>query len=831
MATLIDRFKDIGLQWLEMRDQSRECTPLSAYCESVFPGPENAQTLRDCLSFLSDIDRFDRALQCFLAQSDSEVPCIPGYVFLEQIAAGGMGIVWHATDERLDRPVAIKVMKVSARNLPQATADFQHEAQLTARLAHPNLVPVYQQGVTSDGRCYYVMKLIQGESLAQRLRRGLSAVKERTELLIIFSKVCQGVAFAHRQGIIHCDLKPENIMIGLQGEVQVMDWGLAREINRKSEHAVKCIHAICGTPGYMSPQQAAGSGELDGRSDVFSLGVILSALLTGTLPHCFRIPNVADCTSSLHLQFKTLGVDPRLSRIATRCVSLDPTQRPADAIELAASLDDYLYGMEREKQRRQLWRKLAIASLLFAFIAAIGLFEYQRLWQSERSARNVAEVSRERTRRILDEWSLNVVDPWLELRPDELSPARCDLMERMQVQYDQLLTDGRQSPEVVAACAKSLRRIGQMRVINSDCEGAYGPLKRARELVEELLRISPQQLELQEDLAMICHVQGAMFDSLSPPLLDDSFSAYEVAISQLRQLVDQSHSIAYSRKLARSCISQAFVLRVMQEHRRGLELVNEAIDILRAPVADPSSEWLCKEDLASALNVRYLLFTDTGEPQLAEQSLREAIVTRDLLATAQPDFQKNNIRLGINYGNLGKHLNVHAEIDEALRYYHSATKILEPIFKRNPLPECRSTLRNVYSRRALVYEQLGSKEEAISDWKAAVSMETESKRPFLNARLALAEGSPLEAVQIVAALRANDQLASEQLFDFARIYARASALVGDEEVRHEFEFDALSLLDEALSSGYRVLYENDPAIIRDFRSLIRWPEVEAKLRQ
>lgn len=825
---MIERFKEVGLRWLEMRDQAIEIHSLNEYCESFFPGPENAHVRRECLAFLSNIDQFDRALQQFLEQDDFEKPCVPGYVLSEQIATGGMGIVWRATDEQLSRTVAIKVMKIAARSLPQAKADFQREARLTARLAHPNLVPLHQQGTTTDGRCYYVMKLIKGESLAERLRRCSCVVRERTELLRIFSQMCQGVAFAHRQGIIHCDLKPENIMIGIQGEVKVMDWGLAREIEPHIEQKKESFTSVCGTPGYMSPEQASGFEVLDYRTDVFSLGVILSTVLTGALSDCFRAPDLVDCQRILQTQFKSLGVDPRLSRIATQCVSIDPKDRPADAVELVEKLDGYLFGIERENHRRQLWRKLAIVSLLFALVAAIGLLEYQKLWQSERSARMVSEVSRERTRRILDEWSLSVVDPWLELRPDELTPARRELMERIQLQYDQLLVEERHSPEVVAACAKGLRRIGQMRVINSDYAGASEPLRKAKELVQGLLKLYPDQAELRADLAMICHVQGAMFDSQSPPRLEDSLAAYELAISQLTQLVDHSNSPEHSRKLARSCISQAFVLRIMDKHEKGLAVVDAAIDILE-DVSNASDESLSQEDLASALNVRYLILSDLGEALQAEQSLLRAIATREALAADQPDFQKNKIRLGINYGNYGKHLNVHGQLEPALKYYKLATEILEPILKRNPLPECRNTLRNVYSRRAAIYEQIGRKQEAIRDLRRAVEMETEAKRPILKARLALAEDAPHDAIQIVEVLRLNEQLNGEQLFDVARVYARASTLIGEVPDRKRYEEKVLSLLDQALSVGYRALYAKDPAIIYDFRPLARWPEVETKL--
>jgi tetratricopeptide (TPR) repeat protein len=820
---LIERIKNIGLQWLEMRDRATVLPSPRAFCETFFPGPENAHALSECLAFICKLDEFDSAFRGFLEQDDDVPPKIPGYEFLDRIASGGMGIIWRATDESLQRVVAIKVMKSAARHLPQAMTDFQYEAKLTARLAHPNLVPVYERGITNDGKCYYVMKWIQGESLAQKLRSCDNAIKQRIEWLKIFSQVCHGVAFAHRQGIVHCDLKPENIMVGSQDEVQVMDWGLAREITSPPGTNDDRAKAISGTPGYMSPEQASGSGEIDCRSDVFSLGVILSTILTGDLPECFRNKELVDYQRSLQSEFKARRIDPRLSWIACQCVSADQNKRPTNAIELAAKLDDYLYGIERENQRRQLWRKLAIASLLFAALTAVGLIEYQKLWQSEYSARRAAEASRERTREILDEWSLNVVDPWLELRPDELTPARRELVQRMQTHYDQLLVVERQVPRVVFACAKGLRRIGQMRVINSDYAGAREPLSRSRDLVEGLLRGDSSHLDYRTELAMICHLQGAMFDSQSPPQYADALAAYDWAILQLRQLVAQSESTVYPRKLARSYISQAWVLRVLHEQSKGLATIDEAVNILEKLIATNANEWLPLEDLASALNIRYLLYSDMGQPDLAMQSLRSAIATRESLAKLQPDFQKNTIRLGINYGNFGKHLNVHNQTSQALQYYNLATAILEPIQRRNSdLPECCNALRNVYSRRAMYYEQAGSSAEAIRDWRSALSMEIESKRPILQARLALAENAPQLAFEIAEQLGQVEGLTGEQIFDVARIYSRVAAETGESTLVDQYQAKALKMLERAAATGYRLPSVNDPAVERDLGHLVQW---------
>lgn len=819
---MTERFKAIGLRWLELCDQTAVRPSVEAFCEGILPGPENAHDRMQCLRFLADIDRFDANLDRLLSHDDNAVPSIPGYALLDQIASGGMGIIWRANDLRLNRIVAVKVMKSSIKSLPGAAEDFHQEAQLTARLAHPNLVPIHELGIAEDGRAYYVMKLVDGQTLAQRLASYKSVVQHRTELLKIFSQICQGVAFAHRQGILHFDLKPENVMVGRLGEVQVMDWGLARELPQSGRPSTRRYpRAIGGTPGYMSPEQALGSDLIDQRSDVYALGAILAVLLTGNCPSGFSSNTTPDDAKQLQAALSDVGVDSRLSRLALKCMSRDPRDRLGDAAEVGAALDDYLYGVERENQRRQLWRKLALTSAMFVVVLACGLYQLQSLWRA-------ADSSRQRSRRILDEWSLSVVDEWLELRPDELTPERRDLMERMQSHYNQLLAESGQSAEVRAACANGLRRVGQMRVINSDYSGASQPLQTARDLMESLIRENPEHPALLADLAYVCHVQGAMLDSQQPPDFAQAHVAYQVAIELLEQLCDRAPASAYSRRLARSLISQAWVLRSLRQHDSGLNLIQRAISLLETVIADNPNEWLPHEDLASGLNVRYFLHSDRGDIAAAGQSLRRAIETRESLAVIRPDFQKNTIRLAINYGNFGKFLHVQGSIQEAHGYYNQAISILQPILKRNPdLPECRNTLRNVHTRRAFAAEQLGDVPAAMDDWQVAASLETSPTRcTLLHARLALAQSRPLETISLIQPLTQLGTLNSEDLFDLGRVLARVSVQLDDAALRAELESQAIELLQRAMARGYQVLFPQDPCLNSDLGHLAQRPEIQ-----
>ncbi|HEX3253646.1 MAG TPA: serine/threonine-protein kinase [Pyrinomonadaceae bacterium] len=215
--------------------------------------------------------------------SDDKVDHLRGlvdtrYAFVKELGRGGMGTVYLAEDRELDRLVAIKVL-----NTPEVTDDLRdrmfREAQIIARLEHPGIVPVHDAGTLPDGRIFYAMKYVRGDRLDEYAAHGAS-LRDR---LRKFQAVCDAVAFAHAHGVIHRDLKPQNIMIGSFGEVLVLDWGVAkiRGDARQSAAYNTADGTVIGTRDYMSPEQARGEIEIDERADIYSLGVVLKFLLTG----------------------------------------------------------------------------------------------------------------------------------------------------------------------------------------------------------------------------------------------------------------------------------------------------------------------------------------------------------------------------------------------------------------------------------------------------------------------------------------------------------------------------------------------------------------------
>jgi eukaryotic-like serine/threonine-protein kinase len=253
------------------------------------------------------------------------------YEILAQIGAGGMGEVYRARDSRLDRDVAVKVMK-------DRRPGFEKEARAAAALNHPNIVAVYDVGPD-----YVVMELVEGESLRQVLRRGALSFREVIE---IGAQITEGLAAAHAARIVHRDLKPENIMIPRDGRPKILDFGLAQRTEpRDAEEATLTEPGtIAGTVGYMSPEQVRGQ-KLDWRSDIFSLGLVLYEMLTGrrAFASVSALETMAAIVKEPPADFGS-GVSPQLQVVVLRCLEKDPERRFQSARDLAFSLRSLVPG-------------------------------------------------------------------------------------------------------------------------------------------------------------------------------------------------------------------------------------------------------------------------------------------------------------------------------------------------------------------------------------------------------------------------------------------------------------------------------------------------------
>jgi serine/threonine protein kinase len=267
-------------------------------------------------------------------QAQMRSPDLSGtrYCVVHHLGRGGMGSVWLAHDEVLDRRVALKVLDLTSPANGLGARLFR-EARILAGLEHPGIVPVHDAGTLADGRAFYCMKYVEGQTLAQHI-----VGKSLPERLRLLERIAEPLGFAHARGFIHRDLKPENVMIGAFGEVLVMDWGLSKaaaagrkpvedemSLTAPSTQDSACVTGqggVLGTLGYMSPEQAHGStNEIDHRTDIFSLGAILTFMLTA------------------------MSAVPRpLRAICEKAMAADPNARYQSAGEMANEIARYLDG-------------------------------------------------------------------------------------------------------------------------------------------------------------------------------------------------------------------------------------------------------------------------------------------------------------------------------------------------------------------------------------------------------------------------------------------------------------------------------------------------------
>jgi serine/threonine-protein kinase len=362
-----------------------------------------------------------------------------------EIARGGMGVVLRARDPDLKRPLVVKILGEQYRGDVRLLARFREEAQITGQLQHPGIPPVHEVGELPDGRPFFAMKLIQGRTLADLLNERTGPAEELPRFLGIFEQICQTLAYAHSKGVIHRDLKPQNIMVGAFGEVQVMDWGLAKALASRGaasrggqvpQHdtattslatartgaAEELSQAgdILGTPAYMAPEQARGEVEaLDERSDVFGLGAILCVILTGSPPYSGSRSEIEKQAARGDLgeaeaRLANCGADPPLLQLARACLAPEREARPGNAGLVAQAIGAYLAGVQErmrqaerqqavaearvleERKRRRLAVALAGAVLLLVLAGGSGAWWFQQQRAAAQTRRDAA------TRQTLD---------------------------------------------------------------------------------------------------------------------------------------------------------------------------------------------------------------------------------------------------------------------------------------------------------------------------------------------------------------------------------------------------------------------------------------------
>lgn len=706
---------------------------------------------------------------------------LPGGRFrvLHGHARGGLSQISIALDEELRRKVAFKQLLERHSADPQCRSRLLLEGEITGSLEHPGIVPVYGMGLYPDGRPFYAMRFIRGESLREAIKRvhqAQTAASDPTEvnlefrrLLTHFVAISNTMNYAHSRGVLHRDLKPDNVMLGKYGEVLVVDWGLAKAIGWKEgempagadphEQPLPAMGAstemgkVMGTPAYMSPEQAEGRpDELGPASDIYSLGATLYCLLTNQPP--FRGDDIRVLLDNLRqAKFpRPRELDrhvPRgLEAVCLKAMALRPADRYATARALAEDIEHWLADepvvayrdtvverLFRWARRHRSWTRAgAVALILVAVVSVVASALVNRARQQ---AINFAERNRvlaekeerarhEATDRLVE--AQNAVDTWLTGMSEALAyypgvqEARKELLRRAAADYERFVRQRSDDPALETERGRAYLRLGDVHRTLREVKEADKAYRSAISLLEKLSQTSAAndagRLELangQTKLGLLLAETGRHAEARA---------AYDASMTQLAGTMKGAAQQRRQLELKATCLLNSGVLQMTTGARREAEeTLQKARREFEGLLRTDPDERRYQASMATAQTVLARLFVEDGKLDEARGEMSNALAVLDAIVAQSPGdprFLDSRAASRLYFAGIARR---YGRSDEELAAYRQAAEDYRTLANALPdVPLCQENLALTQVDLAQLLRELGALGQAEAELRRAEPM-------------------------------------------------------------------------------------------------------------
>jgi serine/threonine-protein kinase len=672
---------------------------------------------------------------------------------------GGLGAIFVALDEELHREVALKQILEHHADDPISRARFLLEAEITGRLEHPGIVPVYGLGADADGRPFYAMRFIQGDRLKEAVDRFHADASLRRDpgrrslalrrLLRRFDDFCNAIEYAHSRGVLHRDIKPSNVILGKYGETLVVDWGLAKAVGRVAPQgdpgertlvpslaggsAGTLPGGALGTPAYMSPEQAEGDLEhLGPRSDVYSLGATLYYLLTGRPPVAGDLGEMLGAVRRGDLKPSRqvdATIDPALEAVCLKAMAHRSADRYASPKALAEDVERWMADEpvsawhEPPSRRARRWarrNRTAVTAAAVALIAGVVGLSAVLVVQAEAArSRAAAQARYELAVDAIKTFHTGVSEDFL-LKQDQFKDLRDRLLRSAAAFYGKLRT--RLGRETDVASRRAVAALNsELAVLTGKVGRTEAALAAHRSVLaaREALAAEPGAgAAAKADVGRSLTEVAALLEATGKT--EEALAAYRRSESVLAGPADSDPA---AREALASCRTKmGWLLYRTGRTAEAMAAYRRAQVDQEAMVAAPGATHEARRDLAETLNQIGILLSETGKPQEAEAAYRKALAIQEGLPEADPDAAEFRNGLAGTHFNLGWVLSNTGRPEEAEAEYRAALALRRKLAEEFPaVADFRGRLAAGHHNLGLQMSNTNRVKEAEPEFRAAVA--------------------------------------------------------------------------------------------------------------